>query len=105
MAAIAGVESSYGRAACRGNRFNVWGLGSCGRSWSPPVFSSWWAAADYYARFLRDRWLDRGVRTATAIGITYCPPCGSRWGTAVEWHMTRAGWPTTVTYMKKGASS
>lgn len=98
MAAIAGVESGYGRRHCSQSRFWVVGLGSCGRAWAPPMFRNWWQAWDYFARFLRDRWIGRGVSSATAIGYSYCPPCGSRWGAAVEWHMRRVGWPTRVTY-------
>lgn len=98
IAAIAGVESSYGRVHCRQSRYWVFGLGSCGRNWTPPLFRSWGHAYDYMARFLRDRWISRGASSATSIGYTYCPPCGSRWGAAVDWHMSRLGWPTRVTY-------
>lgn len=98
MAAIAGVESGYGRQHCTQNRYWVVGLGSCGRAWTPPSFRNWWQTWDYFARFLRERWLDRGVRSATSMGYTYCPPCGSRWGAAVEWHMSRNDWPRRVTY-------
>lgn len=87
IAAIAGTESSFGAAHCTQSRYWIFGLGSCGRSWTPPYWQSWRGAYDYFARFLWDRWISRGARSATSIGYTFCPPCGARWGAKVEEHM------------------
>jgi hypothetical protein len=80
IAAISGVESTFGRAACGRN---AWGLGSC-RGFN---FTSWPAAIDYVARLLRQRYLDQGLVTLQAIGRVYCPPCGPAWPRQVSWLM------------------
>lgn len=98
IAAIAGVESSYGAAHCSQSRYWVFGLGSCGRSWTPPVFRTWGHTYMYFAKFLRDRWLSRGITSATAIGYTFCPPCGARWGAKIAEHLAARGWPPGVIY-------
>ncbi len=41
IAAIAATESSLGKKACRNNRYNAFGLASCGYSWRVPNFRSW----------------------------------------------------------------
>ena len=56
LAAITGAESSFGAAACRTNRFNAAGLGSCGSAWTPPYFRSWAHFYDYFARMIRRQW-------------------------------------------------
>jgi len=76
-----GVESSYGAAACYGNRFNIWGLGACGRAWHEPYFATRRQAYRYFIRFIRSHW-----PTATTIYqfYGYCVPysrCGAPlWG-------------------------
>lgn len=95
IAAAAGLESAWGRLACRGNRWNMWGLGSCDRYWRVPHFESAREAYGYYARFLRERW--PSARTPYDFH-GYCE-CGSRsWGSRVAWNMERLGFPATVRY-------
>ena len=97
MAAVAGVESAWGRLYCQ--RFNAWGLGSCPLLWHPPTFRSWAEAYDYYARFLRDRW-PSARKPSDFHG--YCrTPSGAdcpTWPSSVAWNMDRLGFPPTVTY-------
>lgn len=99
MAAVAGIESAWGRLACSTNRRNIWGLGSCGASWSPPYFPSARAAAFYYARFLRDRW--PSARTPYDFHGYCVTPSGAdcpTWASKVAWNMERLGFPATVRY-------
>lgn len=103
IAAVAGVESSYGAAHCTQSRYWVFGLGSCARAWTPPYFRSWRQAIRYQARFLRDRWIRRGADDPWTIGRTYCPPCGNRWGDEIARHMRRMGFRPVVTYQKGGS--
>lgn len=56
IAAIAGTESSFGFAACHSNRFNAFGLSSCGAGWRVPNFQSWGEAYEFMGRFLSSRW-------------------------------------------------
>lgn len=94
IAAVAGLESSYGAAACRGNRMNVWGLSSCGRGWYVPQFRSWRHATEFFARWFRSRWTP--AVDMWAVGRSYCPPCGSSWGERVAYRMRLLGFPATT---------
>lgn len=97
VAAVAGVESTYGAAVCE--RFNAWGLGSCGRAWRPPAFPSWKHAYDYFARFIRDRWpsaltpYDFHGYCVTPAGDD-CPT----WPGKVAANMRRLGFGETLRY-------
>lgn len=83
MAAVAGTESSYGAAACRNNRMNVWGLSSCGPGWYVPTWATWAQAFDFYARFLVSRW--PGATTPYSFrGYAACDTC---WARKVTEHM------------------
>jgi hypothetical protein len=95
IAAAAGLESAWGRLACQGNRWNLWGLGSCDRYWRVPHFTTAAQAFDYYARFIRSRW----PRARTPYDLAgYCE-CGSRsWGSRVAWNMERLGFRPTIGY-------
>jgi hypothetical protein len=85
IAAIAATESSLGRASCRGNPRNAWGLASCGSSWSVPYFHTWAQAYQFMGRFLMSRW--SGARTAYDYhGYAACSPC---WGRKTAYWMQR----------------
>lgn len=91
VAAISGVESSFGAAACGGN---AWGLGSCS-----VAIGSFADGVRYVTRLLRTGYLNKGLTDVWSIGRTYCPPCGSGWGDKVAWFMrARFGAAATVTY-------
>lgn len=80
-----GVESSYGLVPCSGRgtggRFNIWGLGACGRAWHPPDFTTRRQAYRYFIGFIRSHWPD--ARTIYEF-YGYCVPasrCGAPiWG-------------------------
>jgi hypothetical protein len=79
IAAIAGVESTFGRAACG---FNAWGLGACGRAWttislcgksrSIASLESWSSGIEMTARLLSCLW--PAPRTAYDLH-GYCAGC------------------------------
>ena len=98
IAAIAGVESSYGAAPCSSNPRNVWGLGSCLASWVPR-FGSAREAAAFFARWFRSRFA--GARTpydlhgycVTSSGAD-CPG----WADKVAWNMRALGFGEGLDY-------
>lgn len=92
IAAIAGTESSYGAAACWGNRKNAYGLSSCGRGWRVPVFRSWRESYRFMARFLASRW-PRARSPYDFHGYARCSAC---WGRKTAEHMRALGFPETV---------
>lgn len=93
IAAVAGLESAWGRLPCSRNRFNYWGLGSCDRAWQVPYFQTFRQAVRYFARFVRQRWPN--ARTPYDLhGYCEC----SHWGSRVAWNMDRLGFPPVVRY-------
>jgi hypothetical protein len=85
IVAVSATESSIGRAPCRNNRRNVWGLASCNDSWPVPYFDSWQEAYVFYAKFLTERWPH--ARTAHDYrGYAACTPC---WGRKTSYWMSR----------------
>lgn len=100
MVAIAYVESRLGQRPCRANVRNVWGLGACGVAWRPPLFRTWGHAANYMARFLRDRW--PAARTPYDLARYCVTPSGATcptWAPAVDAAARRLfGRPAGVRY-------
>lgn len=95
IAAVSITESSAGLAACSNNRFNVWGLSSCGSGWYVPPFRSWAEAIGFYSRFLTSRWPSA---TTTMHYYGYARD-SSKWGRKTAEHMRRwFGVDNTVRY-------
>lgn len=91
VASIAGVESSFGAAACGGN---AWGIGSCSTG-----FATFAEGGRYTTRMLRASYINHGLRDPWSIGRVYCPPCRNGWGDKVIWFMKyRFGASVSVTY-------
>ena len=90
IAGIAGTESSFGAAACRNNRYNAFGLSSCGSGWYVPNFQSWGEAYDFMARFLTGRTsVTRGWPNAnTTYDYSGYAACSSCWGRKTAEHMS-----------------
>lgn len=95
IVAVAATESSIGHAACFNNRFNVWGLSSCGSGWYVPPFRSWDEAISFYADFLARRW--PGHSTPYSFrGYAACDAC---WGRKVsEWMHSLFGVSSRTVY-------
>ena len=83
IAAIAGTESSFGAASCRGNPYNAFGLASCGSSWNVPYFPTWKHAYLFMGKFLTDRWPSAST-TYHYYGYAACSSC---WGAKTAMHM------------------
>lgn len=98
IAAIAGTESSFGRAPCRNDRFNAFGLASCTNSWPVPRFRSWAHAYQFMGRFLSERW----PSARTPYDLHGYAACSSCWAARVSWFMRHMGFPSTVRYPRAG---
>lgn len=91
IAAIAATESSLGVAACANNRYNAFGLSSCGAGWTVPNFQSWGEAYRFMAAFLTGH--TRVTRGWPGARTTYdyhgYAACSSCWGSHTAAHMQR----------------
>ena len=95
IAAIAGTESSFGAAACRSNRYNAFGLSSCGTGWRVPNFQSWAEAYEFMAGFLTSRW--PGATSPYSFrGYAACSDCWAR--KVAYWMRARFGVSERVAY-------
>ena len=95
IAAIAGTESSFGAAACSSNRFNAFGLSSCGSGWRVPNFQSWAEVYDFMGAFLSGRW-PSASSTFDYHGYAACSEC---WGRKnAYWMSARFGLGNSVRY-------
>lgn len=83
IAAIAGTESSFGAASCRGNPHNAFGLSSCGSGWHVPYFPTWRSAYLFMGSFLTNRW-PSATTTMHYYGYAACSSC---WGAKTAMHM------------------
>jgi len=68
LAAIAGVESTYGKKI-PANSFNAYG-------WNNGVwqFISWPDSINYVSKALKEKYFDRGLDSVAKIGPVYAPP-------------------------------
>lgn len=95
IAAVAGTESSFGAAACRGAPFNAFGLASCGTSWRVPYFPTWRSAYLFMGSFLTSRWPSA---TTTMHYYGYAAN-SSAWGAkCAYWMRERFGVGNSVRY-------
>jgi len=78
--AITGVESTFGKRIPVGS-YNAYG-------WSNGQyrFQSWEQSIDYVSRYLKEKYLDRGLKTPQQIGPVYAPPSAT-WGARVAYFM------------------
>lgn len=95
IAAIAGTESSFGAAACASNRYNAFGLSSCGSGWSVPNFRSWGEVYVFMAKFLTSRW----AHARTTYDYHGYAANSRSWGAkCAYWMQARFGLGNTVYY-------
>jgi len=95
IAGIAGTESSFGAASCRGNPYNAFGLSSCTTGWHVPYFPTWASAYTFMAKFLTGRW-PNASNAWSYRGYAACSDC---WAARVAYHIrARFGVTSAVRY-------
>lgn len=68
VAAIAGVESDFGRRI-PANSYNAWGWNNGNYR-----FDSWMSGIDQVHAVIKEKYYDRGLRTPTQMSRVYAPP-------------------------------
>lgn len=81
LAAISGVESTFGRNYPRGT-YNAYGWGG-GRT----AFESWEDGIFKVSQALKNRYIDRGAAEVEQIAWIYCPPGNLIWAAKVRFFM------------------
>lgn len=85
VAAIAGVESTFGKHIPR-NSYNAWGWGIPTGAQSGIGFSDWEDGIVAVTKGLRENYMDRGATTLASIGRIYAPP-STTWSGKVQYFM------------------
>ena len=86
VAAIAGVESTFGKHIPNGS-YNAWGWGIPTGAQSGLAFSSWKEAITAVSEGLRFNYLDRGAQTVEQIGRIYA--ASPRWAGNVRYFLEK----------------
>ena len=92
IVAIAGAETSFGRALC--TSYNAWNW--FWWEWCNSPFESWEQVLDEVARGLRVGYLDQGLTDVDSIAARYCPLDDPRDTLGVNRH-----WPANVAHYLK----
>ncbi len=87
VAAIAGVESTFGKRIPRGS-YNAWGWGIPTGARPGIGFDGWEDGIETVAKGLRTRYIDRGADTLPKIGRIYAPP-STTWAGKVRFFMNQ----------------
>jgi hypothetical protein len=85
VAAIAGVESTFGKHI-PANSYNAWGWGIPTGSASGIGFSDWEDGIATVSKGLRKNYMDKGAVTLSQIGPIYAPP-STTWAGKVSYFM------------------
>jgi len=87
-------ESGMAAVPCSANRFNIWGVGACGRNWNEPKWATREIAIRSYVAFVRSTW--PSARTCYQLS-GYCPPCGTYgWGSRTHSQMRQLFGPVSA---------
>ncbi len=86
VVSIAMCESNLGKRMPP-NSYNAWGIAIYTGMQSGKVFNNWEHAIEWVSRYLKERYIDRGIYTLREIGAIYAPPSvekGHSWSKCVE---------------------
>lgn len=87
VAAIAGVESTFGKHTPK-NSYNAWGWGIPTGSQSGIGFDSWEDGIETVSSGLQTRYMDKGADSIEKIGRIYAPP-STTWAKNVRFFMNK----------------
>lgn len=87
VAAIAGVESTFGKHVPK-NSYNAWGWGIPTGSQSGIGFSDWEDGIGIVSQGLKEKYMDNGATNLASIGKIYAPP-STTWAHNVEFFMNQ----------------
>jgi hypothetical protein len=86
VVAIAMCESNLGKHM-PSNSYNAWGIAVYTGQQSGAVFSDWDHGIRWVSKYIKERYIDKGVDSLREIGAIYAPPSvltGHSWSNCVE---------------------
>lgn len=88
--AIAMCESGVGKHIPSHDSFNAWGVAVATGTLSGAKFPNWMYAIDWVSRYIREKYIDKGMSTPLTMGPVWAPPSvsnGNSWANCVEFFM------------------
>lgn len=88
--AIAMCESGVGKHIPSHDSFNAWGVAVSTGTQSGAKFPNWLYAIDWVSRYIREKYIDKGMTTPLTMGPVWAPPSvntGNSWANCVEYFM------------------
>ncbi len=85
--AIAMCESGVGKHIPSHDSYNAWGVAVFTGEQSGAKFPNWLYAIDWVSRYLKEKFIDKGMTTPVTIGPVWAPPSvnnGNSWANCVN---------------------
>lgn len=88
---IAMCESNVGKRIPSRDSYNAWGISVATGTVNGAKFPNWIYAIDWVTRYIKEKYLDRGITELTDIGAIWAPPSvgtGNSWANCVQFFMS-----------------
>ena len=88
--AIAMCESNVGKHIPSHDSFNAWGVAVMTGTTSGAKFPNWLYAIDWVSRYIKEKYMDKGMTTPLTMGPVWAPPSvntGNSWANCVSFFM------------------
>lgn len=88
--AIAMCESGVGKRIPSRDSHNAWGVAVMTGTTSGAKFPNWMYAIDWVSRYIKEKYMDRGMTTPLTMGPVWAPPSvekGNSWANCVDYFM------------------
>ena len=88
--AIAMCESGVGKHIPSRDSYNAWGVAVMTGTQSGAKFPNWLYAIDWVSRYIKEKYMDKGMTTPLLMGPVWAPPSvsnGNSWANCVEFFM------------------
>jgi hypothetical protein len=90
LPAIAMCESGTGKHIPSHDSFNAWGVAVYTGETTGAKFPNWLYAIDWVSRYLKEKFIDQGMKTPMDMGPVWAPPSannGNSWANCVQYFM------------------
>lgn len=92
LPAIAMCESNVGKHIPSHDSYNAWGVAVYTGELSGAKFPNWMYAIDWVSKYIKEKFIDRGMTTPLEMGPIWAPPSvlnGNSWANCVEYFQSQ----------------